>query len=185
MAFTLTRITNAATIAGVCAIVAVAVDRTATIPVPRSPAATERAAGAERIGGVARAAIARADHTLLLVLMDGCGYCAASMPLYREMATRRADAGPGGVRLVAVVLQQPDAAAAAAYIRSHGLTVDETVAVAPEEQAELGVEHTPTLIYADRTGAVEHKWRGLLDAPEAQRLLDAIFPAAGAVRRPL
>lgn len=63
----------------------------------------------------------RSERTLLLILREGCRYCAESMPFYRRLVEERARVEGKAARVVAVVLTQHGAGDAVAYIRRQNL----------------------------------------------------------------
>lgn len=107
------------------------------------------------------------ERTLLLVLSTSCHFCTESSPFYQRLAQEKAR--KGGVGLVAVLPQSVDESQK--YLNGLGVSVDDI------KQAGLDavqVRGTPTLILADRTGAVVESWVGKLPA-EAEAEVFARF----------
>ena len=105
------------------------------------------------------------ERTLLLVLSTTCHYCTESSPFYQRLAQEKAK--KGGVGLVAVLPQSVDESRK--YLNGLGVAVDDV------RQAGLDtvqVRGTPTLIVADRTGAVVESWVGKLPAEAEAEVLD-------------
>jgi hypothetical protein len=105
------------------------------------------------------------DRTLLLVLSTSCHFCTESSPFYQRLAQEKAK--KGGVGLVAILPQSVDESQK--YLNGLGVSVDDI------KQAGLDtvqVRGTPTLIMADRTGAVIESWVGKLPADAEGKVLD-------------
>lgn len=169
MTSSLKRATNVVTVVGVCLLIGAAIMKTTASPplsVPLKPG--------DHLQGLNADAIAHADRTLLVVVRDGCTYCARSMPFYRRIAARRAERGSAGPQFVAVVLQERDAAGAARYVASERLSVDRAVPLAGTQQEQLGVAATPTLLLVDRTGTILNVWVGQLAGHVQQEVFEAM-----------
>jgi hypothetical protein len=103
-------------------------------------------------------------RTLVLALSVGCRYCTESAPFYKRLAQERANFP--NVRLVAV-FPQP-VAEAEKYLSDLGVSVDEVLQARLDS---IGVAGTPTLIFADASGAVVASWRGKLPGDKETELL--------------
>lgn len=103
-------------------------------------------------------------RTLVLALSVGCRYCTESAPFYKRLAQERANFP--NIRLVAV-FPQP-VAEAQKYLSDLGVSVDEVRQVRLDT---IGVAGTPTLIFADASGAVVASWRGKLPGDKETELL--------------
>ena len=111
------------------------------------------------------------ERTLLLVLSTGCHFCTESSPFYQRLAQEKAK--KGGVGLVAVLPQS--VGESQNYLNGLGVSVDDI------KQAGLDavqVTGTPTLILADRTGAVVESWVGKLPAEKEAEVLNRIVGEA-------
>lgn len=97
----------------------------------------------------------RTDKTLLLFVRSGCGYCTASMPFYRSLAT----ATGGRVSVVAVCVERLDVCTA--YLRRQELA---TSAVFALVGSGLNVTATPTVILIDGDRRVHGVWLGQQDS---------------------
>jgi hypothetical protein len=105
------------------------------------------------------------ERTLLLVLSTSCHFCTESSPFYQRLAREKAK--KGGVGLVAVLPQS--VGESQKYLNDLGVSVDDI------KQAGLDAVHvrgTPTLIMADRTGAVVESWVGKLQAEAEGEVLN-------------
>lgn len=105
------------------------------------------------------------ERTLLLVLSTSCRFCTESSPFYQRLAQEKTE--KGGVGLVAVLPQS--VVESQKYLNGLGVSVDDI------KQAGLDavqVWGTPTLIMADRTGAVVESWVGKLPAEKEVELLN-------------
>ncbi len=105
------------------------------------------------------------ERTLLLVLSTTCRFCTESSPFYQRLAQEKAR--KGGVGLIAVLPQS--VSESQKYLNGLGVPVDDV------KQAGLDavqVRGTPTLIVADRTGAVLESWVGKLPAEAEAEVLD-------------
>lgn len=105
------------------------------------------------------------ERTLLLVLSTSCRYCTESSPFYQRLAQEKAK--KGGVGLIAVLPQS--VGDSQKYLNDLGVPVDDV------KQAGLDavqVRGTPTLIVADRAGAVVESWVGKLPAEKEVEVLD-------------
>lgn len=173
----LNTVVNIGTIGAACLIVAVAVFRNSTM-VRRGTSAP-----GTRVRGIEKQLLTRSDRTLLLVVKESCPYCAASMPLYRDLVRRRAQVSASSLRVVAVLLGQRDPAAAARYLERQRLSVDEIVVLSAKPQKDFGVDKTPTVILVDRTGTIREKWVGRLSASAEESLVRSILPTAQTLNR--
>jgi hypothetical protein len=91
--------------------------------------------------------------TVVLALRDGCPYCKASAPLYKQLLEA---AGSGGQKRVIAVL--PEAAdRGKSYLRSVGLEVSEVYEVALDK---IHVTGTPTLLVLSENGIVKRALYG-------------------------
>lgn len=111
------------------------------------------------------------ERTLLLVLSTSCHFCTESSPFYQRLAQEKAK--KAGVGLVAVLPQSVDESQK--YLNGLGVSVDDV------RQAGLDavqVRGTPTLIMADRTGAVVESWVGKLPAEKEVEVLN-LFRGGG------
>lgn len=107
------------------------------------------------------------ERTLLLVLSTSCRFCTESSPFYQRLAQEKAKKGRVG--LVAVLPQS--VGDSQKYLNDLGVSVDDI------KQANLDaveVRGTPTLIMADRTGAVVESWVGKLPAEAEAEVLNRL-----------
>lgn len=105
------------------------------------------------------------ERTLLLILSTTCRYCTESSPFYQRLAQEKAK--KGGVGLIAVLPQS--VGDSQKYLNDLGVPVDDV------KQATLDAVQaraTPTLVVADRTGAVVESWVGKLPAEAEGEVLD-------------
>jgi len=111
--------------------------------------------------------IPAADQTLVVVLQQGCGYCAASMPFYRKLA--QAVEGSPRRHLTAILPQ--DIATGKRYLASNN------VPIADVRQAALrsiDTPYTPTLLLLDRNSTVQRVWIGQLSPESEQQVLQTL-----------
>jgi hypothetical protein len=107
----------------------------------------------------------RNQHILLLALRDGCPFCEASAPFYRDLLRSN------GAML--------------AFLKKQGLSVADVQHVSFDE---FGIKGTPTLVLVGADGRVQATWAGQL-SPEQEsevfkklrlrRLSDSSLPAQG------
>jgi hypothetical protein len=106
--------------------------------------------------------VAQSDQTLLMVLRHNCGFCAASVPFYRELGNKFGPAMSNGrTRLVVVTTDDPPTAKE--YVRKNQFNVNAIVSVPPSRQSELRILGTPTLLLTDKSGRINRIWSGQLD----------------------
>ena len=105
------------------------------------------------------------ERTLLLVLSTSCHFCTESSPFYQRLAQEKVK--KGGVGLVAVLPQSVDESQK--YLNGLGVAVDDIKQASPDA---FQVRGTPTLIMADRTGAVVESWVGKLPAEKEVEVLN-------------
>lgn len=106
------------------------------------------------------------ERTLLLVLSTTCHYCTESSPFYQRLAREKAE--KGGVGLVALLPQSVDESQK--YLNGLGVSVDDIKQAGPDA---VPVRGTPTLIMADREGAVVESWVGKLPAEKEAEVLNS------------
>ena len=106
------------------------------------------------------------ERTLLLVLSTSCHFCTESSPFYQRLAQEKAK--KGGVGLVAVLPQS--VGESQKYLNDLGVSVDDIKQAGPDA---VPVRGTPTLIIADRTGAVIESWVGKLPAEKEVEVLNS------------
>jgi thiol-disulfide isomerase/thioredoxin len=112
--------------------------------------------------------------SLVLVVRDGCAFCAASMPFYQRIAARLHDA-PSAAKSIEFVSVCPGSEGECnAYVKSHGLLVDRVVGIQKNAMADMKVTGTPTLILVDAAGKVESVWTGQLSQKRESEVMDAI-----------
>ena len=105
------------------------------------------------------------ERTLLLVLSTTCHFCTESSPFYQRLAQEKAK--KGGVGLIAVLPQ--GVGDSQKYLNDLGVPVDDIKQAGLDAVQARG---TPTLIMADRTGAVVESWVGKLPAEAEAEVLD-------------
>lgn len=109
----------------------------------------------------------KSQDTLLLVLREGCRYCAESAPFYQRLVAKAS--GNKDLRLIAVLPQNPGDARK--YLDTLGVTIAE---VREATLSEIGVTGTPTLILLNNTGVVKTVWVGELPADKEKEVLEKI-----------
>jgi thiol-disulfide isomerase/thioredoxin len=110
---------------------------------------------------------AKNRQTLLLVLAQGCRFCAESAPFYQRLAKEAL--GHNDVQLVAVLPQSPDEGRK--YLNDLNVDIKE---IKQAELASLQVTGTPTLILVDGQGLVTQAWVGKLPTEEEADVLRSL-----------
>lgn len=105
------------------------------------------------------------ERTLLLVLSTSCHFCTESAPFYQRLAQEKGK--KGGVGLVAVLPQS--VGESQKYLNDLGVSVDDIKQAGFDA---VQVRGTPTLIMADRTGAVVESWVGKLPVEKEVEVLN-------------
>ncbi|PYP86441.1 MAG: hypothetical protein DMF61_13225 [Blastocatellia bacterium AA13] len=98
----------------------------------------------------------KSRRTLIIVLAQGCHFCAESAPFYRRLTEEVKK--PGDVRFMALLPQSRTEGQK--YLSDLGIPIQDI------EQADLGsinVRGTPTLILVDNSGIVTASWVGKLE----------------------
>lgn len=108
------------------------------------------------------------DKTLVLALSTVCRYCTESAPFYQKLAGQRAERGE--VRLVVVTPQSVDEARR--YLSEHNVAVDE---IRQASLNSINVRGTPTIITADKNGAVTRSWTGKLPPEKETEVMKYVF----------
>jgi hypothetical protein len=112
------------------------------------------------------------ERTLILAIQDGCQYCEASMPFYKEVAAR-VEAECSGYGVVAVLPNPP--AAADRMLDQFGLEIPR---LPNTRLLSLGVTGTPTMVLVDGEGTVLDVWVGELSHEGEQEVLALLKPAS-------
>lgn len=110
----------------------------------------------------------KSDKTLVMALSTKCHFCTESSPFYEKLALRKA--GRSDVRLVTLMPQNLEEAQK--YLLEHKIQVDE---VKRSEPGDSFIRGTPTLILADRTGAVIASWTGKLPPEKEAEVMSKVF----------
>jgi thioredoxin-related protein len=109
---------------------------------------------------------AQNKQTMLLVLRDGCHFCADSAEFYRRLVAGQG--GPAKTRFVAVL---PSAVEDSRnYLKRLGVPVTE---VRQETLGALGVRGTPTLLLINDKGVVTRSWVGRLPTAKEDEVINA------------
>ena len=95
------------------------------------------------------------DQTLVLVLQEGCRYCAESAPFYKRLALETEQSTR--VHLVALLRQGPEDSKR--YLESLGVPIRD---IRQAKLSSLKISATPTLLLLDREGVVKDVWVGKL-----------------------
>jgi thiol-disulfide isomerase/thioredoxin len=104
-----------------------------------------------------------AGKSVVVVLRSTCGFCTASMSVYRQIAAAK------GVRFIAVS-DEPQAVTQR-YLESNGVAAAQIVSA---ERETLRVRGTPTLFLLDQAGVIRQREVGRLDEPKRRELLAAL-----------
>ncbi len=105
-------------------------------------------------------------NSLVLALSTDCHFCKASLPFYKELASKSL----GHVDVVAV-LPQP-LSEAQDYIQQAAVP---TTRVISADLATIGVSGTPTVLLLDRAGKVQEAWLGHLDESRQKQVLSRVL----------
>jgi thiol-disulfide isomerase/thioredoxin len=106
--------------------------------------------------------------TVLLALREGCHFCEASMPLYKQLVEAAQSAK--GKRVVAVLPEAADKGKS--YLHSHGVDVSDVYNV---PLSQLQVRGTPTLLLLNESGVVKRAWYGQQPTEQNVRIVRDIF----------
>jgi thiol-disulfide isomerase/thioredoxin len=132
-------------------------------PHPQAPANQVRVGDRISIPGVKLGP----GDTIVLALRDGCPYCKASAPLYKELLQA---AGSAGGRVIAALPEGVDRGRS--YLRSLGLEINEVYDVPLDE---LHVAGTPTLLVLNEGGVVRRALYGQQPTEQNVRIVHDIF----------
>lgn len=131
----------------------------------------------DRVATLERVDYGASDHTLLIVIQTGCGFCTDSLPFYRRLITDR-DARRANVRIIAVVPESDTSAPT--YLDSEGVRPD---GLAFFRKGGLRIQGTPTLLFLDRFGTLSAKWEGQLSQSGQTQLLNAVLGSGDHTRQ--
>jgi thiol-disulfide isomerase/thioredoxin len=108
------------------------------------------------------------DHkSLVLALSTACHFCEASLPFYKELASKV----QGQVNIVAILPQpQPEAEA---YLQHAAIRTTQIISVSLDK---VGVGATPTVLLVNEKGKVQAAWVGILDDKGQQQVLSSALP---------
>jgi hypothetical protein len=110
---------------------------------------------------------ARNKRTLLLVLRDGCHFCADGADFYRRLAGEHA--GRTGTNLVAVL--PGSVGDSRKYLDHLGVPITD---IRQSSLLRLGVNGTPTLLLVNEKGVVMKSWVGRLPTLEESEVVNAL-----------
>jgi hypothetical protein len=108
----------------------------------------------------------QARNSFVLVLSTGCHFCQASLPFYRELASK----SQGQLDMLAV-FPQPQTEAQA-FLQNASVTTTQVISASLDS---VGVSATPTLLLVDGTGKVQAAWIGLLDEKRQQQAFSHVL----------
>ncbi|HMH43181.1 MAG TPA: collagen-like protein [Pyrinomonadaceae bacterium] len=110
---------------------------------------------------------AKNRQTLLLVLQEGCHFCAESAPFYQKLTREKIL----GTRIVAVLPQK--VSESSVYLKRLGISVD---AIRQAPLSSLTASGTPTLILVDDKGVAQAVWVGRLQPQREAEVLNKLRP---------
>jgi hypothetical protein len=110
---------------------------------------------------------AQAERTVFLYVNSRCRFCTNSMPLYRDLRARSAQAA----RTRFVVASSEPEPMLAAYLDEHGLTANDVVTVQRITGGKL--RGTPTLVIVDANGRITGIWHGEQPPTKYEEILSA------------
>jgi thioredoxin-related protein len=106
------------------------------------------------------------QQTLLLVMSDGCRFCAESAGFYKKVIQ---EAAQSNTSLIAVFPENADNTQN--YLKSLDLPIKETRQISFEA---INVQGTPTLIFVDSKGVVTNSWVGKLPPALEEEVLNKV-----------
>lgn len=105
---------------------------------------------------------------VVLALSSYCGYCRASAPFYRSLASA---SQKGHFRTIAVLREPPGVGGVASALGVDGLPSNNLYHVDLET---IGVKATPTLMIVDGTGTVTASWSGRLAVSQEKEVYERL-----------
>ena len=109
----------------------------------------------------------KSRQTLLVVLSQGCHYCAESVPFYQRL-TKEASAR-NDIQVIAILPQSPGEGHK--YLDELGVPIKD---VRQAELSSIPVRGTPTLILVDNKGVVTSSWVGKLPSDKEGEVLSKL-----------
>jgi len=106
-------------------------------------------------------------QTLLIVLSQGCHFCAESVPFYQRLAKEASNRSD--VQLVAVLPQPPDEGQK--YLDELGVPIKDVKQAA---LSSIQVKGTPALILVDSQGIVSDAWVGKLPPDQEAEVISKL-----------
>jgi thioredoxin-related protein len=106
-------------------------------------------------------------QTMLVVLAQGCHYCAESAPFYQKLLRQTQERGQS--KLMAVF--PPASSDGKRYLKDLGVPIEEVKLASLDT---LGVVGTPTLILVDNQGVVTDVWVGQLPPDKELEVLSRL-----------
>lgn len=156
-------------VAGLCVSIGLGVyiARTANESHRSLPAPTRELNVGDTLGAESIAGHVIGRRSIVLFARSGCKFCTDSMDFYRRIA-----ATPGRLPFIIVTTDRRDVFDA--YLRQHGLAVDEVVVT----DSKSSFPPTPTLLVVEADTKIAMLWKGQLrEAQQEARVLEAV--AAG------
>jgi thiol-disulfide isomerase/thioredoxin len=105
------------------------------------------------------------QRTLIIAMNTRCGYCQASIPIYKQLAGLQ-NTGAASVRVVAAF--QNDEDEVKEFLRQNHLNMETSSSV---DFGQLRVTGTPTLILVNAKGEVRDFWIGKLSQDQEQQVI--------------
>lgn len=109
----------------------------------------------------------KSRQTLLLVLSQGCHFCAESVPFYQRLA--KETSARNDIRLIAILPQPPGEGQK--YLDELGVSIKD---VRQAELSSIQVRGTPTLILVDNQGIVTSAWVGKLPSDKEVEVISKL-----------
>ena len=107
-------------------------------------------------------------RNVVMVLSSQCHYCAASIPLYRQLSSLRRQRGSG---LSLLVVGREDPRSLRDFLTRNGVATDNVLQL---PAGFVGVDFTPALFIVDSNGVVQKAFFGKLDSSREAKLLDVL-----------
>jgi len=136
----------------------------------------------ERIDQIGQVDFQKSPKTLVMYLREDCEYCRRSLPFYQRLASAARQSGAQSLRLI--VATTDEAKPMLAYLKAHGISVDEVASVKP---GALKIPGTPSLLLVDAGGTITHVWRGWLEPKKEEEVLSIlavqVLPSSVSIER--
>lgn len=107
-----------------------------------------------------------AERTLVLVMQEGCKYCADSTEFYQRLVSKSAEEH---MRVIALMPQE--VSEGKQYLNKEHINIFE---VRKAQLGLLGIIRTPSLFFVDNSGTITKVWIGKLSIDKEQEVLACV-----------